>query len=86
MFSDMVVARAEIDYLEPITEGGFDIDIAIWVSKIGNSSFTLEYELSSKSGVHVRAKTVQVAVDMATKKSRAINEEERTLLTQYLEE
>mgnify|MGYP000200320993 CR=1 FL=1 len=47
MFSDMVVARAEIDYLEPITEGGFEIDIAIWVSKIGNSSFTLEYELTS---------------------------------------
>jgi acyl-CoA thioester hydrolase len=85
MFSDMVVARAEIDYLEPINAGGFDIDIAVWVSKIGNSSFTLEYELTSKAGVHARARTVQVAVDMETKRSRAINEEERTLLTQYLE-
>jgi acyl-CoA thioester hydrolase len=85
MFSDMVVARAEIDYLEPITEGGFEIDIAIWVSKIGNSSFTLEYELTSKAGVHAKARTVQVAVDMETKRSRAINEEERELLTQYLE-
>ena len=86
MFSDMVVARAEVDYLEPITEGGFEIDIAIWVSKIGNSSFTLEYELTSKAGVHARARTVQVAVDMASKRSRAINDEERGLLTQYLEE
>jgi len=86
MFSDMVVARAEIDYLEPINEGGFEIDIAIWVSKIGNSSFTLEYELTSKAGIHAKARTVQVAVDMATKRSRAINDEERTLLTQYLEE
>jgi acyl-CoA thioester hydrolase len=85
MFSDMVVARAEIDYLEPINAGGFEIDIAVWVSKIGNSSFTLEYELTSKAGVHARARTVQVAVDMATKRSRAINDEERTLLTQYLE-
>jgi acyl-CoA thioester hydrolase len=85
MFSDMVVARAEIDYLEPINEGGFEIDIAIWVSKIGNSSFTLEYELTSKAGVHARARTVQVAVDMANKRSRAINDEERELLTQYLE-
>ena len=86
MSSDMVVARAEIDYLEPINQGGFEIDIAVWVSKIGNSSFTLEYELTSKAGIHARAKTVQVAVDMATKRSRAINDEERTLLTQYLEE
>jgi acyl-CoA thioester hydrolase len=85
MISDMVVARAEIDYLEPITEGGFEIDIAIWVSKIGNSSFILEYELTSKAGVHAKARTVQVAVDMETKRSRAINEEERELLTQYLE-
>ena len=85
MFSDMVVARAEIDYLEPITEGGFEIDVAIWVSKIGNSSFTLEYELTSKAGVHAKARTVQVAVDMESKRSRAINEEERELLTQYLE-
>jgi acyl-CoA thioester hydrolase len=86
MFSDMVVARAEIDYLEPITEGGFDIDVAIWVSKIGNSSFTLEYELTSKAGIHAKARTVQVAVDMETKRSRAINDEERALLVQYLEE
>jgi acyl-CoA thioester hydrolase len=85
MFSDMVVARAEIDYLEPINAGGFEIDIAVWVSKIGNSSFTLEYELTSKAGIHAKARTVQVAVDMETKRSRAINEEERTLLTQYLE-
>ena len=85
LLADMVVARAELDYLEPITEGGFEIDIAIWVSKIGNSSFTLEYELTSKAGVHAKARTVQVAVDMETKRSRAINEEERELLTQYLE-
>ena len=85
MFSDMVVAREEIDYLEPITEGGFEIDIAVWVSKIGNSSFVLDYELTSKAGVHAKARTVQVAVDMETKRSRAINDEERELLTQYLE-
>jgi acyl-CoA thioesterase FadM len=45
----------------------------------------LEYELTSKAGVHARARTVQVAVDMESKKSRAINDEERELLTQYLE-
>ena len=85
MFADMVVARAEIDYLEPINGGGFDIDSAIWVSKIGNSSFTLDYELTSKAGVHAKARTVQVAVDMATKRSRAITDEERALLNEYLE-
>ena len=82
---EMVVARAEVDYLEPIKEGGFEIDVAIWVSKIGNSSFTLEYELSSKAGIHAKARTVQVAVNMDTQRSRAITDEERTLLTEYLE-
>ena len=85
MFSDMVVARAEIDYLEPINEGGFEIDVAIWVSKIGNSSFTLDYELTSKAGVHAKARTVQVAVDMNTKTSRPLSESEKEFLQEYFE-
>jgi acyl-CoA thioester hydrolase len=37
VFSDMVVGRAEVDFIVPIYEGGFDLDVAIWVAKIGNS-------------------------------------------------
>jgi acyl-CoA thioester hydrolase len=85
VFSDMVVGRAEVDFIVPIYEGGFDLDVAIWVAKIGNSSFDLVYELSSPLGLHARGRTVQVAVSMETKKSRPLNQEERDFLTGYLE-
>ena len=85
VFSDMVVGRAEVDFIVPIYEGGFDLDVAIWVAKIGNSSFDLVYELSSPLGLHARGRTVQVAVSMETKKSRPLKQEERDFLTGYLE-
>ena len=85
VFSDMVVGRAEVDFIVPIYEGGFDLEVAIWVAKIGNSSFDLVYELSSPLGLHARGRTVQVAVSMETKKSRPLNQEERDFLAGYLE-
>jgi len=86
MFADMVGARAEVDYLVPIYEGNFDVDVAMWVSRIGNSSFDMMYEITSPQGLHARAKTVQVAVSMETKKARRVSEEEKQWLAQYLEE
>lgn len=85
VFSDMVVGRAEVDFIVPIYEGGFDLDVAIWVAKIGNSSFDLVYELSSPLGLHARGRTIQVAVSMETKKSRPLTQDEREFLTGYLE-
>jgi len=81
----MVVARAEVDFIEPIYDGGFELDVAIWVSKIGNSSFELAYEFTSAQGLHARAVTVQVAVSMETKKSRPLEQNERDFLTGHYE-
>ena len=85
LLMDMVVARAEVDFLEPIYEGGFDLDVEIWVTKIGNASFDLSYQMSSNGAIHANAKTVQVAVSMETKKSRPLSDIEREYLGQYLE-
>ena len=85
LLMDMVVARAEVDFLEPIYEGGFDLDVEIWVSKIGNASFDLAYQMSSKGTIFANAKTVQVAVSMETKKSRPLSDIEREYLGRYLE-
>ena len=85
LLADMVVARAEVDFLEPIYEGGFDLDVEIWVTKIGNASFDLAYQMSSNGEIHANAKTVQVAVSMETKKSRPLNDIEREYLGRYLE-
>jgi acyl-CoA thioester hydrolase len=85
LLSTMVVARAEVDYLEPIYDGGFDLDVSIWVTRMGNSSFDLSYELNSSHGLHARGHTVQVAVSTETKKSRPLSEVERDFLNAYLE-
>ncbi|CAN2211424.1 FcbC Predicted thioesterase [Candidatus Nanopelagicaceae bacterium] len=82
---EMVVAKAEIDYLVPIYEGGRFYDVNLWVESIGNSSFVMGYEVVGDNGVvHAKVKSVQVAVSMETKKSRPLTEPEREFLTQYL--
>jgi len=83
---EMVVARAEVDFIAPIYTGDIYIDVEIWVHKIGNSSFALTYEMKNGDELVARVKTVQVTVSMETKKSRAINDAERDFLNEYLEE
>ena len=82
---EMVVARAEVDFIAPIYTGDIYLDIEIWVHSIGNSSFGLTYEMKNGDELVARIKTVQVTVSMDTKKSRPINDAEREFLTQYLE-
>jgi acyl-CoA thioester hydrolase len=82
---EMVVARAEVDYIAPIYEGGRFYDVNLWVEAIGNSSFTMGYEVVGDNGlVHAKVKTVQVAVSMETKKSRPLTDTEREFLNAYL--
>lgn len=81
---DMVVARTEVDYILPIYEGDTALDIAVWVERIGTSSFTLVYEISEGETLYARAKSVQVAVNMETKRSRPLNDLERVFLTEFL--
>ena len=82
-FIDMVVARAEVDFVEPIYEGGIFVDVHIWVESVGTSSFMLNYEISSNGVLHARIKTVQVAISMKTKKSRPLADTEREFLKEY---
>ena len=82
---EMVVARAEVDFLEPMYVGGRFVDVTLWVESIGNSSFVLAYEvIGDKAVVHARVKTVQVMISPETKKSRPITETEREFLTSYM--
>ena len=83
---EMVVARAEVDFLAPIFQGGIYVDVELWVESIGNSSFAMAYEIKDENKIYARVKTVQVAVDESVAKSRPLNDEERAFLQQYLEE
>ena len=85
LLADMVVARAEVDYIEPIYDGGMEIDCQIWITRIGTASFEMEYELIHKGVIRARVKTTQVAVSVETKRSRPLSDEEREFLTEYFE-
>jgi acyl-CoA thioester hydrolase len=82
---EMVVARAEVDFIAPIYVGDFNLDIEIWVNKIGTSSFGVTYEMKNGEELVAVVKTVQVTVSMDTKKSRPLNDAERDFLNKYLE-
>ena len=82
---EMVVARAEVDFFEPIYEGGRFVDVEITVEKIGNSSFVVLYTICDEGKVFAKVKTVQVAISLETKKSRPLTDKEREFLTKYLE-
>jgi len=82
---EMVVARAEVDFIAPIYTGDIYIDVEIWVNKIGTSSFGVTYEMKYENEILAVVKTVQVTVSMDTKKSRPLNDAEREFLNKYLE-
>ena len=86
LLADMVVARAEVDYIEPIYEGGMDVECEIRITRIGNASFEMEYEIVHQGVIRARVKTTQVAVSIETKRSRPLSDEERDFLSEYLED
>ena len=81
----MVVARAEIDFIAPINEGGKFVDVEITVGKIGTSSFDMLFTISDAGKVLAKVKTVQVAVSFETMKSRPLTDKEHQFLDIYLE-
>jgi len=81
---EMTVAHSEVYYLIPITKFGVDYDVNLWVENIGNTSFTVAYEVVRDVVVFAKMKTLQVMIDIKMMKPRPINEVERAFLNQYL--
>ncbi len=83
---DFILAHVEIDFESQATWGD-QIQVAVWPSKIGNSSFTLSYEIQEKRSGRIlaRAKSVLVSYDYERRKSKPIPDEFRTLLQAGLE-
>ena len=83
---DFILAHVEIDF-ESQAMWGDQIQVAVWPSKIGNSSFTLSYEVKEKRSGRIlaRAKSVLVSYDYERRKSKPIPDEFRTLLQAALE-
>ncbi|QCJ45635.1 thioesterase family protein [Haloprofundus sp. MHR1] len=77
----MVVANLELNYRKPVT---FDDDLtaAVAVTSLGESSFTMTYELRA-ADVVATAETTQVVVDRETKRPTAVPTEWRERLREY---
>ena len=58
------VARLEIDYVAPLAYRAEPVDMKLWVSDIGASSYVINYELTDGETVYMRAKTVMVCVNV----------------------
>lgn len=83
---DFILARVEIDYMSA-AEWGDQVQVSVWPSKIGTTSFTLSYEITEKSSGRVIAKSTSVLVsyDYAKKTSKPIPPEFRHVLEENLE-
>ena len=78
----VVVARQEIDYKKPV---GYvpTVRIEMWVGEIRNSSFEICYEMFNEDELVSTAKTVAVLYDLAERRPRRVNEDERKYLESW---
>ncbi len=80
-----VIAHASIDFIRPARLAQ-ELTVYTWVSRIGNTSFTLEYEIVNQKGELVaKGATVQVTIDAEGKKEK-VSDTLRTYLETLYEE
>lgn len=70
---DMVVAHLEVDFRAPV-EDADEVDVAIAVTDVGDTSFTMLYEVRDGDTVALEGESVQVTVDPETGESRPVPE------------
>ena len=80
-----VVARQEINYRLPILYGLEPLIVRAWFSHVGNSSFTMDFEILDEGQIAADAKTVMVCFDINSRQSREIPHEFRQVLMANLE-
>lgn len=83
---DFILAHVDIDYVAA-AEWGDELEVSVWPSRIGDSSFTLSYELQDKKSGRLLAKStsVQVSYDFDKKRTKPIPSEFRAMLEENLE-
>jgi acyl-CoA thioester hydrolase len=79
-YPGIVTARTEIDYRASAVYN-HNLEVEVWVSAIGNTSFTAQYRIVEKKtgSLVAEAKTVQV-ITIAGEKEKRMPEEIRALL------
>jgi acyl-CoA thioester hydrolase len=75
----LILARAELDLRSPLFEDD-EVEVGVRCSRVGNSSFELEYELRSGDRLAAEAKSVIVSYDYESRAPRPIPEHWREAL------
>ncbi|NYI08337.1 acyl-CoA thioesterase [Allostreptomyces psammosilenae] len=82
--SGIVVARHEIDYLRPLVHRPEPVTIETWITRLGNASMSLAYEIKDGDLVYARASSVLVPYDLTEGRPRRLSEEERAFLRGFM--
>ncbi|MGA8114039.1 MAG: thioesterase family protein [Actinocatenispora sp.] len=81
-----IAARVAVDYLSPVLyRPGLALDVRTWVSRVGNTSWTLLAELSDDGQPMARCECVMVAYSYVDAKPRTLDPDERAFWSEYLE-
>ena len=83
---DFVVARSECDYVSGAMLREI-LRVEVWLSRIGTSSFVLDYEAFEEQSERLvaRGRTVQVMIDTRSGRSRPIEPELRERMRSFAE-
>lgn len=81
----LILARLEIDYVRPLQLSPDPVSVGVWVTRVGERSFDLAYELEQFGDIAGRARTVLVAYDYAAAGSRDMTADERSGLLQAVQ-
>jgi acyl-CoA thioester hydrolase len=79
--SDVILARTEIDFRTPVAVGE-TVEIGVRASRLGTTSFELEYELQAGGRLVAEAKSVLVGYDYSRGESSTIPERWRRRLSE----
>jgi acyl-CoA thioester hydrolase len=84
--SGTVIARHEIDYLQPVVYHPEPLRVQMWVEDVRGAQFTVRYEVYDGERLAARAATRCVTFDFTRDRPRRLTDEEREVLRSYADE
>ena len=89
----LLVARSEIEYLEPLVFRTAPVAIDLWVTQLAAASFEMGYEVLDEAGtdggrphIYARASSTLVTFDLALHRPRRMTDVERARLERWFDE
>ncbi|WP_051830481.1 MULTISPECIES: acyl-CoA thioesterase [Streptomyces] len=82
--SGFIIARHEIDYLEQLHHQPEPLSVRLTVERLGRSSAHVEVNVCRDPRTFMRARTVVVARDRESGRSRKLSENERRFLSAFM--